>query len=150
MKNFSRKPGPDYAASLTIAAPIETVYAALTTADGLRGWWTCRTDGSPEPGGEIRFEFTDYDIYKVMRVVASTRPTSVRWLCVDCKLTDWIGTTLDFELTASGPATTELSFTHKGLQPALECFESCEAGWDYYLRSLASYAETGTGQPYAD
>jgi uncharacterized protein YndB with AHSA1/START domain len=57
MKNLRRQPGPDYAASLTIQAPIETAYAALTTVDGLRGWWTGHADGSPEPGGEIRFEF---------------------------------------------------------------------------------------------
>lgn len=147
MKTFTRAAGPDYSASLPIAAPAPAVYAALTTIDGLRGWWTRRAEGSPEPGGELRFEFPDHDIYKVMRVVESTRPVSVRWLVADCKLADWIGTTIRFELIASGPAATELRFTHEGLRPVLDCFETCEGAWDYFLHSLASYAETGTGQP---
>jgi uncharacterized protein YndB with AHSA1/START domain len=148
MTNFSRQPGPDYAAHLTIQAPAEAVYAALATIDGIQGWWTGTTSGSAEPGGEIRVEFAGFDIYKVLAVEAA-RPAAVRWAVADCKLADWIGTTISFDLSPAGPDATELRFVHRGLQPALECFESCEAGWDFYLRSLASYAETGTGQPYA-
>ncbi len=148
MMRFTRQPGPDYAAHLTIQAPIETAYAALASVDGIRGWWTPATDGSAGPGGEFRVEFAGHEIYKVARVEESVRPASVRWAVVDCKLEDWIGTTISFELTQAGPDATELRFVHRGLQPALECFESCEAGWNFYLRSLASYAETGTGQPY--
>jgi uncharacterized protein YndB with AHSA1/START domain len=146
---FSRRPGPDYAAHLTIQAPAKAVYAALATVDGLRGWWTLPATGSAEQDGEFRVEFAGYGIYKVARVEEAVSPAAVRWRVLDCKHADWIGTTIGFELSPAGPDATELRFVHRGLQPALECYESCEAGWDFYLRSLASYAETGTGQPYA-
>ncbi len=149
MTNFRHQPGPDYAAHLTIQAPPEAVYAALATVDGLCGWWTQAAGGSAEPGGEFRVEFAGYGIYKVARVEESVRPVAVRWLVLDCKHQDWIGTMISFELSPAGPDASELRFVHRGLRPALECYESCEAGWDFYLRSLASYAETGAGQPYA-
>ncbi|HUK70492.1 MAG TPA: SRPBCC domain-containing protein, partial [Streptosporangiaceae bacterium] len=148
MPTLQRQPGPDYAAHVTVGVPIETAFAAISTVDGLRGWWTEHTDGSAEPGGKLRFEFPKYEITKFMRVEESTRPTLVRWICAECSLPEWVGTELTFELTEADPARTELRFTHAGLQPQLECYGSCSAGWDYYLRSLASYLETGTGQPY--
>jgi uncharacterized protein YndB with AHSA1/START domain len=147
---FTRQPGPDYAATLTIDAPAETIYAALTTADGIRSWWTASTEGDAAPGGEFRVEFPAHDVYKIAKVEAGPQPGSVRWQCTDCKLEDWIGTTMDFVLTPAGPGGTELAFTHHGLRPQLDCFESCQSGWDFYLRSLGSYAETGTGQPSRD
>ena len=35
----------------------EKVYEALTTVDGLAGWWTDDTTGSPEVGGVLEFRF---------------------------------------------------------------------------------------------
>jgi len=144
MPAVQHQPGPDYAAHLTVGVPIETAFTAVSTVDGLRGWWTEHTDGSAEPGGKLRFEFPRYEITKFMRVQESARPTLVRWVCTECSLPEW----LTFRLTEAGPARTELRFTHAGLRPQLECYGSCSAGWNYYLGSLASYLGTGTGQPY--
>ena len=35
----------------------DDVYAALTTIDGLSGWWTTDTHGDPDLGGKIEFRF---------------------------------------------------------------------------------------------
>ena len=35
----------------------DDVYAALTTIDGLSGWWTTDTQGDPGLGGKIAFRF---------------------------------------------------------------------------------------------
>ena len=40
-----------------IKAPADKVYAALTTLDGLAGWWTRDTTGRAQPGGAIDFRF---------------------------------------------------------------------------------------------
>jgi hypothetical protein len=53
-----------------------------------------------------------------------------------------------FELASAGPDRTELTFRHEGLRPSLDCYDSCSLGWDQYLRSLRSLAETGKGMPY--
>jgi hypothetical protein len=53
-----------------------------------------------------------------------------------------------FRLNGYTPADTVLRFEHLGLTPALGCYDLCEGGWNQFLVSLTSYAETGTGSPY--
>src|SRR5690606_13481116 len=43
--------------SLVIEAPVETVYKAITTQEGLAGWWTPETAAKPETGSILRFTF---------------------------------------------------------------------------------------------
>lgn len=135
-----------YHAEANIGAPIATVFAAVSTVDGLSGWWTTDTVGSPEPGGELRFTFTDGTA--VMRVDERTSPTVERWTCLGHSgQPEWAQTTVAFRLTEVNPAVTRLEFAHGGLRPQLDCYHQCSAGWDYLMRSLAAYAETGTGRP---
>ena len=135
----------DYQADVTINAPLDSVFAAVSCVEGLSGWWTTDTSGSPEPGDELRFTFRDG--VAVMRVEERT-PALERWTCLGHSgQPEWAQTTVTFQLTALGPATTRLQFTHGGLRPRLDCYDHCSAGWSYLMRSLASYAETGTGHP---
>jgi hypothetical protein len=100
--------------------------------------------GSAAAGGELRFGFAGLDELMVMRVTASQRPSALTWSCVKhTRNNEWAGTVLEFRLTARGPSETELDFRHGGL-PA----ELVTRGWDYFLASLAAYAETGTGTPF--
>jgi hypothetical protein len=42
----------------------------------------------------------------------------------------------------------ELSFTHFGLVPVLECCEACSEGWGFYINdSLRGLIRKGNGQP---
>jgi uncharacterized protein YndB with AHSA1/START domain len=135
----------DYRADVTLNAPLGAVLAAVSTVEGLSGWWTTDTSGSPEPGDELRFAFSDGAA--VMRV-EDRAPTLERWTCLGHSgQPEWDHTTVTFQLTELAPAVTRLQFTHGGLRPQLECYGHCSAGWTYLMRSLASYAETGTGHP---
>jgi uncharacterized protein YndB with AHSA1/START domain len=140
-----RRANADYHADLSISAPLSSVFAAVSSVEGLSGWWTTSTSGSPEPGGELRFTFRDGAA--VMRVEERT-PTLERWTCLGHSgQPEWEHTTVSFQLTAVNPGVTRLQFTHGGLRPQLDCYGQCSAGWNYLMRSLASYAETGTGYP---
>jgi uncharacterized protein YndB with AHSA1/START domain len=135
-----------YAADLTIAAPDERVYDALTTLDGLAGWWTPTVSGSPTAGGEITFSFGDEKV--VMRVDRASRPTSVAWTCLShSKFAEWEDTTLSFEVKQL-PGATQLTFRHVGLVPPLDCYSVCERGWDHYLASLAAHVVEDAGSPW--
>ena len=137
----------DYRADVTINAPLGSVFAAVSSLEGLSGWWTTDTSGSPEPGGELRFTFSDG--VAIMRVEDRT-PTLERWTCLGHSgQPEWEHTTVTFQLTELAPAVTRLQFTHGGLRPQLACYDHCSMGWTYLMRSLASYAETGTGYPVA-
>jgi uncharacterized protein YndB with AHSA1/START domain len=149
MATITRKPGADYTATITVNAPIKTAFAAVATLEGLRGWWTPETTGSAEPGGKLMFDFPGAAVTTtMMRVEESTEPSRVRWTCLESGLHEWAGTPITFELAEAGPDSTAISFRHGGLNPELECFDMCSAGWNHFLGSLASLAETGTGQPY--
>ena len=48
--------------------------------------------------------------------------------------TEWTGTDITFDITPKGGGT-EVRFTHVGLVPAYECFDSCCAAWNFYVAS---------------
>jgi len=59
----------------------QQVYEALTTLDGLSGWWTEKTSGKTDLGGVIEFRFGPggFD----MKVTALDPGRLVRWDVVD-------------------------------------------------------------------
>jgi uncharacterized protein YndB with AHSA1/START domain len=136
----------DYEARLTLAATPDDVFNALTTQEGLSGWWTS-VAGSGLTGGELTFTFGPGS-HAVMRVDAAERGVAVRWTNVACVMDDWVGTSMHFELQATPSGGTELRFRHVGLTPRLECYTDCKRGWDHFIpTSLRDYVETGAGHP---
>jgi uncharacterized protein YndB with AHSA1/START domain len=121
----------------------DKVYDALTTLDGLRGWWAEDTTGSVEVGGVIEFRFTTggFD----MKVVELTPTEHVRWEVVDGP-SEWIGTTVDWELKQEAEWTIVL-FSHVGWKEPIEFMHHCSTKWATFLMSLKSLLETGTGSP---
>jgi uncharacterized protein YndB with AHSA1/START domain len=139
----------DYIRDIAFDAPADRVYDALTTLEGLAGWWTPIVSGTPTSGGEIRFGFAGLDEDIVMRVDQATRPSTVIWGCVaHTGHPEWAGTRIVFELEPGECAPGRLRFRHIGLIPRLTCYETCEAGWERFLPSLVEYAEQGAGSPF--
>ena len=68
--------------ALHIHAQPSAAYAALTTAEGLAGWWSSRVTVEPGAKGLIRFTFAG-DFNPVMRQDATSPGREVRWTCVD-------------------------------------------------------------------
>ena len=144
-----------YQQSLVIAADPATVYAALTTPIGLRGWWSQDCDVATEVGGALQFRFGRN--YKDMRIERLEPGREVRWLCTGAHMAaseltrkdEWVGTQIVFRLMPQGAGRTRLDFEHVGLVPNLECYDLCSNGWQYFLGSLQQFVETGRGTPYA-
>ena len=60
---------------------------------------------------------------------------------------EWTGTTIIFDIVENVDKT-EIHFTHLGLVPEFQCFDSCSKGWDYYFKgSLYKFVTTGKGTP---
>jgi uncharacterized protein YndB with AHSA1/START domain len=146
---LARVLGPHYARRVSFSAAREKVFEAIATVEGLRGWWTPLVGGSTAPGREIRFNFEGLDEHIIMRVDEATRPACVRWTCLKhTGLDDWAGTALTFDLASRGSDGSELGFQHVGLSPHLECYATCEQGWEHFLASLVSYIDRGVGAPF--
>jgi uncharacterized protein YndB with AHSA1/START domain len=128
-----------------VAASPGTVLAALRTTEGVSGWWG-PASGSADTGGILEVSFLDGR--QVIRLhVEPTSERRVVWSVEGAALTpDWAGTTIMFDVEEAGEGST-IRFRHQGLTPALQCFDMCHEGWTHYVGSLASYVETGQGQP---
>lgn len=121
----------------------EQVYTALTTLDGLSGWWAEKTTGSTDVGGVIAFRFRvgGFD----MKVLAAEPAREVRWEVVEGP-EEWVGTTVRWELRQEGDYTIVL-FRHEGWREPVEFMHHCSTKWAVFLLSLKQLVETGEGAP---
>jgi len=131
-----------------ITAPQEWVYRALTTIEGLAGWWTRDVVGDPTPGGTIQFYFGSPEPGAVMEVVDLTTTSQIGWRCV-AGASEWVGTSLTFDLKSSDGETVVL-FTHANWREPVEFMYHCSTKWAYYLLSLKGWVEAGMGNAYPD
>lgn len=142
--------GDGYEAEIVIHATCRRVFEALTSLEGLVGWWASSATGSGLPGSRFSLGFAGLDETITWRVDTVVAPTSVAWTCLShTGLPDWNGTKIALELSEREAALTVLKFRHIGLVPALDCYEQCHAGWEHFLPSLRAYSETGRGTPFA-
>ena len=130
----------DFTKTLTIHANPAALLAAITTAEGVSGWWA--PTASPR-SALLSVSFGDSGVV----VGTVTTPGLVVWEVESCSAEpDWVGTSIEFASTSDAAGTIELAFTHRGLG-GLPCAESCFAGWTHFLPSLVSYVESGFGSP---
>jgi uncharacterized protein YndB with AHSA1/START domain len=122
----------------------EKVYNALTTIDGLAGWWTDDTKGNTDLGGVIEFRFPPVGGFD-MEVVELKPSEKVTWRVVDGP-EEWVGTTVEWDLRQSDDYTIIL-FKHEGWREPVEFMHHCSTKWGSYLMSLKSLVETGEGAP---
>lgn len=123
----------------------ERIHTALTTADGIRNWWTRDADLDPYVGGTGEFRF--HEGKSVIRVrIGELQPLFVRWKTLSAFRPEWEGTIIAFELRAEEGGTT-LLFAHRGFAEYTEVYAQTTTGWGYYLISLQQHLETGNGVP---
>jgi uncharacterized protein YndB with AHSA1/START domain len=146
--NTTAQADQDFTSVKTIAAGPEQVLAALTTPEGVAGWWGTTSGSAGAVGDVLEVGFGTSRL--ITLGVASLEPGRIEWFVERAPFTpEWDGTSIVFELAPAGDGT-ELRFRHVGLTPQFECYEMCQAGWTHYLASLVAYAERGVGDPYRE
>jgi uncharacterized protein YndB with AHSA1/START domain len=115
------------------------VFAALTTLDGLRGWWVSETTGNAGAGGTIDFGFCK------MRVVELVPDRLVHWRCIEGP-PEWIDTEVTFTLEWKEGQTFVL-FKHAGWREPVEFMHHCSTKWGTFLLSLRDLLERADGHP---
>jgi uncharacterized protein YndB with AHSA1/START domain len=141
----------DFTEVLQLPASPATVLAFFTSAAGVSRWWG-PTEGDGAVGGTLATSFGEYGV-NTMRVLEAG-PARVVWESIASDGTtptghtrEWLGTTMEFDIVPAG-AGTELRFRHAGLNEQLECWDDCFAAWTYFMASIETSAETGTGTPF--
>ncbi len=135
-----------------IKAPAAKVYAAVSTTEGVAGWWTRDTTGTATIGGSVTSRFLTKDGTELGRMdlqMARLEPDrEVRWRFTDGP-PEWIGTDATFELTQDGDMTI-LIFGHRNWKEPGEFMAHCSMKWAVFLMSLRELIETGRGRPAPD
>jgi uncharacterized protein YndB with AHSA1/START domain len=122
----------------------EDVRRALTTLEGLSGWWTNDVTGQAEEDGVIHFTF-DGDFNPDMRVDESSGST-VRWTCIGGH-EPWLDNTFEFELSGEAPVNFMMR-QHYARELTDRAYGIYNFNWGYYLDSLRLLVESGTGKPF--
>ena len=137
---------PDFTVSFTVDQTPEAAFAAIVDP---RAWWSGEFDGGAEKLGDVftyRYKDIHYSKQEVTELVPGER---VAWQVLEGTLnfvedkTEWVGTIITFDIAAKDDGT-EVIFTHVGLKPAVECYDTCSDAWTSLIRgSLKQLIETG-------
>jgi uncharacterized protein YndB with AHSA1/START domain len=130
------------------SSSVDDVYQALTTLEGLCGWWTRTTQGESKVGGVLKFRFSAGGVEMGgfdMKVLELHPASRVLWQVVDGPA-EWIDTRISFDLKQDGDYAIIL-FKHEGWREPNEHMHHCSTKWAMFLMSLKSLLETGKGTP---
>lgn len=125
------------------------MFAALTSQDGLSGWWTTHVEAPEAAAGAIvQFTFGG-DFNPAMEITAIEPDRRVNWKCVDGHQ-PWQDNRFEFELTdTGGEGGVRLRFwQHYATELDDDAYGTYNYNWGYYLQSLYELVTTGSGKPF--
>ncbi len=120
----------------------EKVFQAVKN---VRNWWSgfyseeiigdtekLNDEFSFRAGGDVH-----YTEHKLIEVIPDKK---LVWLITKSNLNfiektdEWTGTKMIFDISKKGNKT-QLTFTHEGLTPEVECYDACAPAWTQYLEN---------------
>jgi uncharacterized protein YndB with AHSA1/START domain len=129
---------------ITINATKSRVFDALSTKDGLKGWYTPQVEGEVGEGETVVLGFKD-EVPFHWRFVEVASPTRIKWECVEGPGAA-AGTRVDFRLSDRDGHTT-VECDHEGFSEADKALRSCNTLWGILMGRLRDYAETAKPAP---
>ena len=124
----------------------EAAFAAIIDP---RAWWSGEFEGSTNKLGDV-FSYRYQEFHYSKQVVTELVPDRrVAWQVVEGLLsfvedkTEWVGTTITFDIGVKG-GKTEVIFTHEGIAPSVECYDTCSDAWTSLIQgSLKQLIQSG-------
>jgi hypothetical protein len=130
---------------LTIRMHVDqTPEEVFNAVRNVRSWWSGyyseEIKGDTEKlNDEFSFRAGGGAHYSRQKLIEVVPDKKIVWLITDSKLDflenkdEWTGTKVSFDISTKGNRT-ELVFTHEGLIPEIECYNSCAPAWSQYLQ----------------
>jgi uncharacterized protein YndB with AHSA1/START domain len=137
---------PDIVMSCNIDAAAETVWRAISTTEGVTGWFTSQAEIGAEPGGHHLLTFPEMPAPWDLRIDDS-RPDRRLSLSVLAGPPEWEGTTMTYEILDRAEGGTVLNFDHHDFA-SVDGARAWTIGWATKMLALKKYAETGKPDPF--
>lgn len=131
-----------------IQASPQAVYAAITTEEGLKRWWTDDVSAEPREGSTAIFRFEGGQVAFHMEVDNLEPAEAVEWSVQDPAPPEWGGTRVTWHIRRGDDGNTQLLFGHRNWASTENSFPAINYNWGYYLTSLKEYLEKGEGFPH--
>jgi uncharacterized protein YndB with AHSA1/START domain len=131
-----------------IDADRDTVRRALTTQDGIRSWWSVRTEGPHgDADGRLRVSFPDVPQPFELEMTRNDADR-VEWT-VGAFPPWWAGTSIRWDLSDNPDRPgTRLLFSHRDYDPSNPVIPIVTPAWAQIILRLKEHAETGAARPY--
>jgi hypothetical protein len=131
----------DFTVTLTADQSPQEVFRAIKN---VRGWWSGLygeefKGNSEKLNDEFIYTAGEGMHYSKQKLVELVPGKKIVWLVTESNLTflkdksEWTNTRLSFEISPKGNQTF-VRFTHEGLVPDFECYETCSTVWTTYIR----------------
>ncbi len=130
---------------ISVNASCETIYQALTTAQGLKSWFTSDVKGSGQVGTEWAFKFIDQPFFR-WGILLSEKPNKVAWKCIEGP-GNAPGTEVEFVMKPSEDGRTTLTIIHRGWEKDDPKFDRCVEIWRTLMDHLQRYCEQDIATP---
>jgi hypothetical protein len=140
----------DFTTTILLDQTPTQVFNAINTP---QAWWSGEITGATtQLNDEFTYRYKDLHLSK-QKIVESIPDKKVVWLVTESLINyaedkkEWTGTKISFEISKKDNKT-QLLFTHQGLDPEIECFESCSYSWTQLIRlGLFTLITTGKSMP---
>ena len=139
----------DFTTTILVDQSTKEVFDAINNP---QDWWPGEITGSAKKlSDEFTYRYKEFHLTR-QRIVEMIPDQKVVWLVTECQINyaedinEWTGTKIIFEISEEGNKV-RLRFTHQGLVPEIECFDSCSNSWNQIIQeSLFSLITTGKGK----
>lgn len=128
----------------------QTSQKAFDAINDVRSWWSENIEGSTDKLNSV-FIYRDKYLTAKIKITHFTKQ-KISWEIMSShneffkNQNEWDGTKIIFGIIEKAENKTEITFTHAGLVPQIECFTVCSSSWNFFINtSLKNLIETGKG-----
>lgn len=125
---------------ITINAKPEKVFEAITTTEGIKGWWSTDVKAEPQLGSMTEVAFYNRQAIFQLKVIQFEPGKIVEWLAQH-DMPAWKGTTIRFDLSVNENGATVLNFNHSGFESMEGPYAMINTTWGSLMYILKQYVE---------
>ncbi|MBV9961893.1 MAG: SRPBCC domain-containing protein [Parafilimonas sp.] len=116
----------------------------------VKAWWTANIEGRTNQLNDV-FTVLFGETFVGFKITEFKPYSQIVWYVTDCNIhfttdkKEWKDTSIEWNISEEREQT-KITMTHIGLIPAVECYDNCEKGWNFYTgMSLVKLINEGKG-----